>query len=139
MINNLNKVLATMSVLRQTVLNAHWNVEGSNFLELHTFLEDNYNTLSAQIDELAERIRFFGEFPISTLAEFLEISVINEPSVLSDRTEIVKHVRGDFKSLSELISKEIESEDFDVVTEDMLIGILKTLEKSMWMLSSMKN
>jgi starvation-inducible DNA-binding protein len=61
----LNDSLATMQVVARQVQKHHWNVEGPQFLGIHEFLGDAYDTLEERIDELAERITALGGVPVA--------------------------------------------------------------------------
>ena len=82
----LNTLLADEYVLFTKTRNAHWNVEGQNFMELHKFFESQYEQLDIIIDDVAERIRAVGHYSNGSLRQFLEnthspkkfISIITE-------------------------------------------------------------
>ena len=46
----LNKILADEYLLYTKTRNYHWNIEGSNFMEMHLFFESQYNTIDEAID-----------------------------------------------------------------------------------------
>ena len=52
----MNVLLADLNVLYRKVQNYHWNVDGRNFFTIHAKLEEYYNEINEQIDEIAERI-----------------------------------------------------------------------------------
>ena len=47
--------------------NAHWNVEGADFLTKHRFFEEQYGELQDMIDDVAERIRTLGHYAEATM------------------------------------------------------------------------
>ena len=57
----LNQLLADEFVLYTKTRNCHWNVEGSNFMEMHKFYETQFEELDEIIDDVAERIRSIGQ------------------------------------------------------------------------------
>jgi len=61
----LNTLLADEYVLITKTRNAHWNVQGQNFMELHKLFEGQYEAVDNIIDEVAERIRTVGHFAIA--------------------------------------------------------------------------
>ena len=52
----LNTLLADEYVLYTKTRNAHWNIQGQNFIELHKFFESQYDALDIIIDDVAERV-----------------------------------------------------------------------------------
>lgn len=54
----------------------HWNVEGSNFGELHEFFSDVYEDTQDSIDKTAEFIRTLDEYAPGSLERFQELSQI---------------------------------------------------------------
>jgi len=76
--NILNDELADEYVLLTKTRNYHWNVEDPRFNDLHKFFEEQYELLSASVDELAERVRAVGGKTRATLKEFINSSEIKE-------------------------------------------------------------
>ncbi|MEZ5023004.1 MAG: DNA starvation/stationary phase protection protein [Chitinophagales bacterium] len=78
LVTTLNKLLSNYQVHYQKLRKFHWNVEGQDFFELHEVFEEEYNSVKENIDDVAERIRVFGKFPIATMAGYLNVSEIVE-------------------------------------------------------------
>lgn len=76
--NILNDDLADEYVLLTKTRNYHWNVEDPRFNNLHKFFEEQYELISASVDELAERVRAVGGKTRATLKEFINSSEIKE-------------------------------------------------------------
>jgi len=55
----------------------HWNVEGSNFGELHKFFSKVYTDTQDSIDRTAEFIRTTNEYAPGSLERFQELSQIS--------------------------------------------------------------
>jgi len=69
----LEKVLADEFVLYTKTRKAHWCVTGSDFLAKHKYFEELYLQIEEMIDEVAERIRILGHYPVASLKEFANI------------------------------------------------------------------
>ena len=54
----------------------HWNVEGSDFYQYHTFFQAIYEDAYSAVDPTAEYIRALGEYTPGSMERFLELSVI---------------------------------------------------------------
>ncbi|MEK4538495.1 DNA starvation/stationary phase protection protein [Peribacillus sp. FSL K6-1552] len=130
-----NKEIANFSVLYTKIHNYHWFVNGPHFFELHQKLEELYKEVTANYDELAERLLAIGEKPVATLKEYLELTTIEEATGNENTEDMVQSVISDFEKLSEEFLEIIEvAETEDPVTADMLTGMKKSLNKHAWML-----
>lgn len=134
----LNQLLADYSVHYQKVRNYHWNVKGEDFFDLHEQFENLYNEARLHIDEIAERIRVFGETPYSTMADYLKYSNIKETGTDLDSTDMVKEVLADFRVLLEQMDKvvSVAIEIPDGGTEEMIKDYIHGIQKHHWMLSA---
>lgn len=56
----------------------HWNIEGSDFIQYHGFLDDLYNDLHDAVDPTAERLRVIGQYAPCNLKEILDSTTIEE-------------------------------------------------------------
>lgn len=134
----LNRQVANLNVLYVKIHNYHWYVKGPNFFTLHVKFEDFYNEVTAQMDEIAERILTLKGSPVATMKEYLELSSIQEAAGGEDAKTMVQNLIEDFATLSNEYQEGIEVADAaeDQPTSDMLTGFKADLEKHMWMLRS---
>jgi starvation-inducible DNA-binding protein len=56
----------------------HWNVEGSDFVQYHTYFGDLYGELWGAVDTIAEHIRILGVYAPGSLSRFSQLSVIDD-------------------------------------------------------------
>jgi starvation-inducible DNA-binding protein len=130
----LNQLLADLVVFNQKLRNFHWNLSGHNFFALHEKLDDYYEKLSEHIDLVAERVRKLSEYPDSKLSVYLDKSNITESDKIKDEEKGVEMVIEDTGSIIDFIHASFEQiEELDAGTEDMLIEVLRYLEKQEWM------
>lgn len=134
----LNGLLANYQVHYQKLRNYHWNVFGGDFFDLHVELEAQYQEAQLNIDLIAERIRVFGERPLSCMSEYLDNSTIKEDESVPEADRMVKNVLADYVVLLDHAVEAAESamELQDMGTEEMVKGFIKQVEKHHWMLSS---
>ena len=134
----LKKLMANYQVYYHKMRNKHWNIEGSDFFELHEEFENEYNDAKKNIDLIAERIRVFGIMPGMTMKEVLKISQIEESTEKMTSFEMVKDVLKDYKTLHELMLDVINAalKTGDIGTENLIADFILDLEKRHWMLSS---
>jgi starvation-inducible DNA-binding protein len=134
----LNSVLANYNVHFQKLRNFHWNVKGSDFFDLHLEFETQYKEAFENIDEIAERIRIFGETPFSTMQEYLRHSEIKEAGTSVTSDLMIRELLSDYRVLLQYMSAviEIAGEQYDAGTENLIKGFIRKIEKHHWMLSA---
>lgn len=138
MVDAMNKLLANFSVHYQKLRNFHWNVKGGDFFDIHEQFEVQYNDAKVSIDDIAERIRVFGQTPLSTMKDYLETSDIQESDTVLTGLEMVREIIKDYELLLESMFRviEIAIENGDSGTEDMIKGFVKRTEKNHWMMTA---
>jgi starvation-inducible DNA-binding protein len=130
----LNASLANEAVLTQKTRNAHWNVSGKDFFELHILFETQYKQLNEISDKLAGRVRMLGGIAIASFEEFVKHAQIMEHDteipdnlhLLADHETIIRILRENIRKCSE----EYEDEG----TVELLVGVMSLHEKIAWML-----
>ncbi len=134
----MNKLLANYSVHYQKLRNFHWNVKGPDFFDIHENFEKQYNQAKVNIDDIAERIRVFGQTPLSTMREYLENSEIKESGTDLSAFEMVSEILKDYEIMLEYMFRviEVSIDKGDSATEDMVKGFVKETEKNHWMLTA---
>lgn len=137
-IKNLNELLADLEVMTVKLQNYHWNVTGKGFFITHEKLEEYYEEMREEIDEIAELIVMKGYQPLGTMKEFLENSEIQEAKDEKIKTlEIVKNVIQDYQTLKKKvmqIKNEAETKS-DYETSTMMDNYLSNYCKKLWMLN----
>lgn len=138
LIDQLNELVSTWSVLYTKLHNYHWYVTGPSFFTLHEKFEELYNEVTLNLDEIAERILSKGGKPLATMKDHLKTSLIDEATGKETAEEMVQTTIDDFKTISKALKETMEtaSEEGDDRTEDMLNAMYQSLEKHTWMLSA---
>lgn len=136
----LNKLVANLTVLYTKLHSFHWYVTGTSFFTLHKEFEKQYDYITESLDEVAERFLSIGGRPVSTLKGALEIATIKEATEKETTCEMVESVLSDFNlliaDLSELMETSEEAEDQG--TADLALGLKTELQKTVWMLNAYK-
>lgn len=136
-IEGLNHILANEFTLFTKTLNYHWNVTGPRFHSLHKFFETQYKELLSVMDEVAERIRILGESPVSTLREMRsDNTIIETPGKFMSADKMINDLLAGHLEIQRQIQNELELSGLDKGTEDFLIRLLQTHQKTSWMLKS---
>jgi starvation-inducible DNA-binding protein len=115
---------------------AHWNVAGPTFKPVHEFLDELTAEYRDWYDLVAERLAAIGCSPdgrIATVAATtplpaLPLGKLVEGDVLASFDQRVTTVAADVRHRAEGAAAP------DVATQDVLIEILRGLEKQRWML-----
>ena len=93
LIQQLKVILGTNFALYLKSHNYHWNIEGPNFPQYHDFLNTFYIEVFAQIDPIAEHIRYLDSYAPGSMERFLELADIEEavdiiPSAMDMMTQL---------------------------------------------------
>jgi starvation-inducible DNA-binding protein len=136
----LNTLLADEYALYTKTRNAHWNVFGPNFYELHKLFEMQYEKLDVMIDDIAERVRVLGHFALGSLKDFLSVTHLSEENHdFSDPKQILQTLVNDHESIIRIIRNDISPlavKYRDLGTADFVTGLMEQHEKMAWMLRS---
>lgn len=135
----LNTLLADEYVLYTKTRNAHWNIVGSNFMELHKFFEGQYEALDEIVDSVAERVRSLGHYSLGSMKDFLKLTHLSEEVALSDEKVALKTLLESHETVIMNIRKDIitiNDNYKDLGTADFITGIMEEHEKMAWMLRS---
>ncbi len=139
-IDLLNVALADASILNIKTKKFHWDVVGPQFMTLHKLWDEQYVTLSNDVDAIAERVRALGGIPIGTAAGFLEhAKIVEHPGKVSSATAAVSMLLEDHELVVRSLRTSVDrcDEEFkDKGTADFLTGIMEKHEQMAWMLRS---
>ena len=137
-VKNLNEFLCDLEVMNVKLQNYHWNVQGKGFFITHEKLEEYYDEIRVQIDEIAEHILALGYQPLGTMQDFTKNSEIQEAK--NERIKsipIIKNVIQDLNILQQKamkIKQESEKQS-DYATSSLMDNYLANYAKKLWMLN----
>ena len=138
-VEKLNLYLANLNVLYRKVQNYHWNIVGGGFFAVHEKLEEYYDAINEQIDDVAERILSIGGRPLGTLKDYLAVTTIKEAENREiSIPEAVADVKKEFEAMLKLAKevKEAADEENDYGTSALVDEYISTYEKNLWMLNA---
>ncbi len=134
----LQERLGSLIDLSLTLKHIHWNVVGPNFISVHQMLDPQYAGVSLMADETAERIATLGGSPSGVPGKLVERRTWDDYSL--DRADSITHlaaldvvyegVIGGHRAAIDAVG------DIDAMTEDMLVGQTRELEKYQWFVRS---
>jgi starvation-inducible DNA-binding protein len=134
----LNQQLANVSDLYSQTKQAHWNVRGPEFYQLHKLFDDLAATLPEHIDTIAERAVTLGGLATGTVRAAAEHSAIEEfpqePGAMNYVTELVQRFGVVGNSVRAAIGETDELGDID--TSDLFTAVSRDLDKSLYFLEA---
>lgn len=138
----MNQYVADLAVLNIKFHNLHWNVVGERFVPVHVYLEEQYDALFAAFDEVAERLKMLGEYPLASLKAYLEVTKVSElpdgDYSIAQAFGVVKEEYEKLKVLSTDI-RALADEEGDFVTVALMEDLVAAYDKQLWFIAqSMK-
>jgi starvation-inducible DNA-binding protein len=139
LVAQLNAHLATLSDLHSQTKYAHWNVKGPNFIALHKLFDELAEPLEAGIDEIAERITALGGVARGTVRQAAAESPLEEfPDGVFGSSEVLRVLIDRYADAGWRVRAGIDAADElqDAGTADLLTGLSRTLDQSLYFLES---
>lgn len=135
----LNARLADASDLKSQVKQAHWNVKGPHFFQLHELFDEIAGRVDAQIDDIAERAVQLGGTALGTVRLAAAASTLPEyPAGLTDglahAAAIADRLAAYGAALRSAIDESAAIGDAD--TADMFTGFSREADKDLWFVES---
>ena len=137
-IKSLNEFLSDLEIFNVKLQNYHWNVIGKGFFITHGKLEEYYDEIREQIDEVAEHILSLGYQPLGTMQDFMRNSEIQEAKNEKIKSlEIIKNVIQDIQTFNKKASqiKQESEKQSDYATSAVMDNYLGNYAKKLWMLN----
>lgn len=135
----LNASLATALDLKTQVKQAHWNVAGPQFYQLHLLFDKIADDVEEAVDLIAERVVQLGGTALGTARIAAQSSILGEYP--HHATEGKQHVEALAERLGifgnhvrEAIAKTAELGD--ATTSDIYTEISRAADKNLWMLEA---
>lgn len=130
----LQERLNSLNDLQLTLKHIHWNVVGPHFIAVHEMLDPQVDSVRLMVDAIAERIATLGGAPVGTPGALVAARTWEDYHL--GRATVIEHLG----ALDEVYEGVIEShrkaakdtEQLDIVTNDLLIGHLHDLEMFHW-------
>jgi starvation-inducible DNA-binding protein len=138
LIQQLKVILGTNFALYLKSHNYHWNIEGSNFPQYHSFLDGFYNDVWAQTDDIAEHIRRLDVYTPGSMERFLELADIEEATNVPDAMSMLRTLKSDNdRYIIHLRAGIVAAENAnEPAVSNFLQDLLGAHQKKAWMLRS---
>lgn len=134
----LNQQLADTFDLFTQSKQAHWNVKGENFYQLHELFDELAESIFPYIDMIAERATALGGAATGTARMAASASRLTEFPDIVAGMECVKALADRFAALAKTTRAGIDRADElkDMDTADLLTEVSRTLDKDLWFLEA---
>jgi starvation-inducible DNA-binding protein len=116
----------------------HWNVEGPNFPQYHSFLGNLYDEVYASIDKTAEYIRTLDSYTPGSMERFIELSDIKGQTMIPRAELMMAELERDNQLVIDCLNRcfEIAGIEKQFGIENYLAERLDAHAKHGWMLKS---
>lgn len=135
----LNQHLADSFDLMSQVKQAHWNVKGSDFWQLHTLFDEVAARAAEWVDEIAERITALGGYANGTVRMAAATSTLPEfPTETTDGMDHVRAVADRLAAFTNSARAAIDQTDKlgDADTADLFTEISRCADKYLYFLEA---
>jgi len=138
LIEQLKVILGTNFVLYFKGHTFHWNVEGPDFAQYHSYLNEFYDSVFGQTDDIAEHIRQLDAYAPTGLSRMLELSALEETDTVPDALEMLSILKNDNdKYIIQLRAGIVLAESAnEPAISNFLQDLLSAHQKHAWMLRS---
>jgi starvation-inducible DNA-binding protein len=131
----LNQQLADSLDLFSQLKQAHWNVKGKDFYQLHLLFDEFAAHAEEWIDEIAERATALGGYATGTVR--MSAAATTLPEYPTDVTEGMDHTRCVVERLAAYAASTREAIDQtdewgDASTADLFTEISREVDKDLW-------
>jgi starvation-inducible DNA-binding protein len=135
---DLQRVLVDLIELHLQAKQAHWNVVGTNFRDLHLQLDGIVDTAREASDTIAERMRALDAVPDGRSDTVVSTTTVPDmPPGLLGVTDTVDMIADRiYAAVATMRTVHDDVDAADPSTADLLHGIIDALEKEAWLLKS---
>ncbi len=135
----LNATLATTLDLKTQAKQAHWNVKGMQFSQLHELFDTISGELEGYVDMVAERVTALGGFAMGTARVAAADSILPEyPFDILDGVDHVNALADRLAMYAKHLREAIDKTDNlgDADTADLYTEISRTIDMRLWFLEA---
>ena len=102
-INQLKIAFASQYAFALKAQNFHWNVEGSDFYQLHLLFENIYDEVYGAVDAFAENIRKIKAYTPASLSRFSTLTEVNDETGILEPQAMVAELLADAEKMQEIM------------------------------------
>lgn len=135
----LNQTLASTLDLKTQVKQAHWNVKGMDFYQLHELFDEMASELEEYVDMFAERVTALGGLALGTARIAASASTLPEyPFDILDGKAHVTALADRYAPYARSLRQDIDrtAELGDADTADLYTEVSRAIDKRLWFLEA---
>lgn len=139
LVDLLNETLADTFDLYSQVKQAHWNVKGEHFYQLHLLFDEIAGELLEFVDEVAERVTALGGTAMGTVRMSAAQSRLHEyPSDVLEGLDHIAALADRLAQYGQLVRTNIDksAELGDADTADLYTEVSRAVDKRLWFLEA---
>lgn len=138
LVDEIKVVLASNFALYLKAHYFHWNVEGPDFAQFHSFFEDLYTDFYSAIDHFAEEIRALDSYAPGSLNRYLELSLIKGEDRIITSFEMLKQLQSDNQIMISALEKayKLSEESNELGLSNFIQDRIDQHKKHAWMIRS---
>lgn len=116
----------------------HWNIEGVNFPQYHSFLKSLYEEVFAAVDNIAEGIRTLDIYVPGSFTRFKELASIQDETTIPSDVSMITRLKDDNEKVLDTLAKayELAEEAKKYGISNLIQDRIQAHEKHGWMLRS---
>lgn len=105
LVDDLKTLLATSYSYALKAANYHWNVEGDDFIQYHSWLGDVYSEVFSSVDQIAEYIRILQAYTPASLIRFQELTRIQDQIEVIQPPELFQQLLEDTTTMIAVLNQ----------------------------------
>ena len=135
----LSQSLAASLDLKTQTKQAHWNVKGKDFYQLHELFDEMAGELEEYVDMVAERVTALGGTALGTARMAAGQSILPEyPTDIVGGMDHVTALADRYAAYAKHVREAIDTTDElgDADTADLYTEVSRTIDKRLWFLEA---
>jgi starvation-inducible DNA-binding protein len=138
LIEQMKVALASTFAFYLKAHNFHWNVEGANFPQYHSFFEGIYTDAWGAVDGIAEHLRTLNSYAPGSFARYTDLSIVKDEVNIPPAISMVTKLLADNESIIEQLTKTqaLAEKNNKMGLANYLQDRIDAHEKHGWMLRS---
>ena len=116
----------------------HWNVEGSDFAQLHDFFGELYAEVFASVDKTAELVRQLDEYAPGSFDRFRSLSIVDDQTKVPRAQLMIQELLQDTEKMIDLTKRMVgvAQQEGEEGIANFLAERIDAFAKHAWMLRS---
>jgi len=128
-LQTLQTLLTDLTDLRGILKQAHWNLQGENFIAVHELFDSEAGEILDLADTVAERIAVLGGTPMGFARHVAQNTNLHEPSDITKTMDWIRFTRGQYQTISKFVyANSAKVGEVDPASEDLMIEVVRRVD-----------